>query len=60
MKINQLRKDEIVIIDPLGGTGNKCNCGKEAKFILRIHGHYINLCEVCTGEVGKVVIDGLV
>ncbi|MGG0308253.1 hypothetical protein ABEY43_05995 [Priestia megaterium] len=60
MKINQLSKDEIMVIDPLGGTGNKCNCGKDAMFILGIHGHYINLCETCMGKVGKTVIDGLV
>lgn len=60
MKINIHKPDEIVIIDPAGGTGNKCNCGNDGMFILGIHGHYINLCEVCLGKVGKKVIDGLV
>lgn len=60
MKFNKLEGNEIILIDPIGCTGTTCNCGKDAMFILGIHGHFINLCEICLGKVGKTVIDGLI
>jgi hypothetical protein len=54
------KNKEIFVIDPDGSTGDECNCGEQAMFILGIHGYHISLCEVCMGEVGKRIIDGLV
>lgn len=60
MQIIQVDKSSIFIIDPIGGTGNKCACGQDAMFILGIHGHLINICETCLAKVGKTIIDGSV
>ncbi|CAM3707283.1 hypothetical protein COLU111180_04185 [Cohnella lubricantis] len=50
----------IYVVDPPGSTGEKCECGKDAAFLIGICGHEIHACETCIAELGKSIIDALV
>lgn len=51
---------DIAVIDFSGSAGYDCKCSEDAKFLMVIHGHQMYICEICIGELGKRIIDGLV
>jgi hypothetical protein len=50
----------IKVLDPVGMTGEKCTCEKDAGFILQINDSVHHLCNICIAEVGHKVIQALV
>ncbi|WP_167433897.1 hypothetical protein [Paenibacillus silvae] len=52
----------VYVVDPPGGTGQYCECGQEAMFLLGLSDkekpHHI--CPDCISEIAKRIIDALV
>lgn len=50
---------EIYIIDKPFFTREKCECEKEAGFIITLNGTKAELCAECLGDIAKNIISAL-